>query len=571
MRTLPSSIVGLALLALVVPACSGGSDSPSQQEPFSSGPNPFTEDQGNPGKADTEYFNPNGIEVEVDLEADVTASSGRIWDAPAELGQFALTYLRKRGQFYLESLAEDSLSDRRVEWRVNGTWMTAEEARKLPSTSGLNHFRLRGVNAVLLRSASQGVQEGTVFTATVPTSPYTLMTDVASRCADSNSHITLDSSVYWYLWNPDKSGCDAKTQDMTLTVSKMFPTGKLTYPEYDQLIADGKVTAVVLFGQVDDGEVKESDYGMQAYHEMAGWLEQGGYEAVASAPVGMRYAKKIGQVSMEIDLYSPRDFAGLGDYAHFANLERAVSEHEIVVYRGHSMLGASDFWSRPDYPDFYQIFLYGGCLGYEYYIRPIVEKKNGWAKLDMVSSVVEVSVMADPGGAFLAKLAWSLDHGYSASWKDLLGAIRNDVGDSTFGASGVRDNCYSPSGSLCGGPTEPTDNRWENKTSADIPDNNATGISSVIEIPDSLVASALTVELDVTHSWIGDLQITLEHEGKSAMVWDFAGGNGSGIAQTFTLPAFAGADVKGAWTLRVVDGSPQDTGTLNTWALVATP
>ena len=61
-----------------------------------------------------------------------------------------------------------------------------------------------------------------------------------------------------------------------------------------------------------------------------------------------------------------RVLSRLGDFAHFANFQKALSEHEVVAYDGHSMLGASDFWARPTYPDFYQIFLYGGCLGYEY-------------------------------------------------------------------------------------------------------------------------------------------------------------------------------------------------------------
>jgi hypothetical protein len=36
-----------------------------------------------------------------------------------------------------------------------------------------------------------------------------------------------------------------------------------------------------------------------------------------------------------------------------------------------------------------------------------------------------------------------------ASWRDMLIAVRRSVGDSTFGVSGVRDNCYTPTGSRC--------------------------------------------------------------------------------------------------------------------------
>ena len=429
------ALSSLALLATAccVGACSQDSGTPAEgaQEQ-----NPFLADQGNHGKDDSAYFNPDGIEVEVDLEGDAVASSYRLFEAPAELGQFALTYFRKRGEFYLESLAEDGNSADQVEWQVEGEWISTQKARSLSNTSALKHFRIRGVNAVLLRSAAQGVTDGTEFKAKVPAEPYKLYSTVKDRCAESNSHISLDQSVYWYLWDPDKSGCDAPLQELKVTVSKMFPATKLRYPEYDQLIKDGKVTAVMLFGQVGDGAITDDDWGVKFFKETVSDLKSGGFEESSGAPVGKRFTKKTGEVTFEVDLYSPYEFSGLGDYSHFANLQKAISEHEIVVYRGHSMLGASDFWSRPEYPDFYQIFVYGGCLGYEYYIRPIVQAKKGWAKLDMVSSVVEVSATDDIGETFVAKMAWSLSHQYAASWKDFLGAIRQVTYDSTFGASG---------------------------------------------------------------------------------------------------------------------------------------
>jgi hypothetical protein len=159
----------------------------------------------------------------------------------------------------------------------------------------------------------------------------------------------------------------------------------------------------------------------------------------------------VNGTTVQMDLYSPREFSGLEDYAHFDNWQKAIAEHEIVVWDGHSMLGASDFWTRPKYPSFYQIFLYGGCLGYEYYVRPIFEGKgSSWAKVDIMSSVVEVSASANEFAApALAKIVWALDHGNRASWRNILLKVRDSVGDSTFGVSGVRDNCYTPTGSRC--------------------------------------------------------------------------------------------------------------------------
>jgi hypothetical protein len=428
-------ISSFAFLALMMCGCSSGNSS----EEF--GPNPFLADPA--GKSDTQYMNPDGIEVEVDLEGDVKAADWQKASAPASLGQFALTYLRKRGEFYLESLAEDFSSEGRVEWLVDGTWLPASEIAAVDPEK-LTHWRLRGINAVLLNQASARVGEGTEFAAKIPLAPGDLLSEVGNRCADEDSGIGLEPATYWYLWNPDTGSCDASMQDLKVTVSKMAPSVPTVYPEYDRLVADGKVTAVILYGQTGHGPIEPDDYGFHFMRQMAQWLTEAGFQEITPAPLGQRFTKHIGDVDFEIDLYSPADFAGLGDSAHFDNLQKAISEHEIVGYRGHSMLGASDFWSRPQYPDFYQIFLYGGCLGYEYYVSPIVGGKRGWDNLDLISSVVEVPMMADEFGPMLAKIAWGLENGYQASWQDILAAIRESLGDSTFGVSGVRENRFSP-------------------------------------------------------------------------------------------------------------------------------
>jgi hypothetical protein len=435
--------------ATALTACGSADEGTTGPGGGQSSNNPFTQDFVDEGKADTGYVNPDGIEVEVDLEGDVKTSSYRVHESPAFLAQFATTYLRQRREFYLESLAEDSTSEDRVEWLVDGTWITASKAATV-ATSKLTHWRLRGVNAVLLNEAKSGVKAGTVFQAEIPMDPFNVMSAAGSKCADYDSHMPLSQDVYWYLWNPEKTSCTIPTQQMKLTVSKMFAAPKRTYPEYDKLMKDGKVTAVVLFGQIGDGAISPSDPGMTGLETMAEWLIEGGFHEVTPAPIGRRFSKHIGTVDMEIDLYSPHDFSGLGDFAHFDNFQKALSEHEIVVYDGHSMLGASDFWSRPDYPSNYQMFLYGGCLGYEYYVKPIVEGKGGWKNLDMVSSVIEVTASANEFAApILARIAWSLNHKNKSSWPSILKAVRESVGDSTFGASGVRDNCWSPSGSMC--------------------------------------------------------------------------------------------------------------------------
>jgi hypothetical protein len=433
---------GLLALSLLAPACGA----PTSAEPADA---PFAITSYEEGKEDTAYQNPDGIEVEVDLEGDVTAPSWNLADAPAVVGQFALTYFRTHGEFYLESLAEDASSDTRVEWLVDSKWITAKTATSV-DTSKLTHFRLRGVNAVALHGARSTATLGKVYTAKVPQKPFSVMADAGETCADPDAHIGLSQDVYWYQWNPDKAGCQLPMNDLKVTVSKVFPAQTVVYPEYNRLVADKKVTVVVLFGLIGD-EIADSDPGIAGPKTMASGLLRSGFKEVPNAPVGKRYAKTLrtGTV-VEVDLYSAREFAGLDDYAHFGNLEKAIAEHEIVVYDGHSMLGASDYWTRPTYPKSYQIFLYGGCLGYEYYVKPIVEGKGGWQNVDIMSSVVEVSANANEFATpALARIFYGLEHGFTVSWTSILKAVRTSVGDSTFGVSGVRDNCFSPRGNRC--------------------------------------------------------------------------------------------------------------------------
>ena len=437
----------LASLSLAVIATGCATDASED------GSNPFTEDLPDSGKEDSAYLNPDGIEVEVDLEGDVATSVGsRAEEAPVAIGQFALTYFRKQEKMYIESLAEDGIAADRTEWLVNGTWKAAGDV----AAADKKHWRLRGLNTVLLFEYSRNVTVGKTFTAKVPLNPFSVLTDARDTCADDDDHIGLDSSVYWYRWDGDKSTCTIPRQDLKVTVSKKFPTTQGTrYPEYDKLIADKKITTVVLFGQIDDGAITASETGMRNFAKFGRNLIAGGYTK-KTGPVGERYEKTLnggtaGAILSQIDLYSPKEFSGLGDFAHFANFQKALSEHEIVAYDGHSMLGASDFWARPTYPASYQIFLYGGCLGYEYYVKPILHGKGDtWANLDVMSSVVEVTADANMFAApAIAKLLYAVEHGRRSSWRSVLLEVRNSVGDSTFGVSGVRENCYKPGGSYC--------------------------------------------------------------------------------------------------------------------------
>jgi subtilisin-like proprotein convertase family protein len=109
-----------------------------------------------------------------------------------------------------------------------------------------------------------------------------------------------------------------------------------------------------------------------------------------------------------------------------------------------------------------------------------------------------------------------------------------------------------------------------------IPDNNATGVSSTISVPDALTVGSVSVSTTITHTYKGDLVVTLiGPDGTSAILHNQTGTSGDNVTTTFaiatapsqSLGAFTGKSTAGAWTLRVQDLAAQDVGTLNAWSI----
>ncbi|MDP6908010.1 MAG: HYR domain-containing protein, partial [Flavobacteriales bacterium] len=138
-----------------------------------------------------------------------------------------------------------------------------------------------------------------------------------------------------------------------------------------------------------------------------------------------------------------------------------------------------------------------------------------------------------------------------------------------------------------------------------IPDGDPGGMTSVLNVPDSFNPSDLNVNLTIDHTWVGDLIITLTHDGNTAILVDRMGapaigslgcsddnlvvtvddaagsafedactGTGGPVVGTFTgvdlLSVFNSSDVNGDWTLFVSDNAGADTGTLIEWSIDAT-
>ncbi len=131
-----------------------------------------------------------------------------------------------------------------------------------------------------------------------------------------------------------------------------------------------------------------------------------------------------------------------------------------------------------------------------------------------------------------------------------------------------------------------------NSTPVAIPDGTPAGVTSTIALSGGGVVTDLNVGINITHTWVEDLTVTLTSpSGTTVTLVQRRGGSGDNFTNTvfddeaataistgtppFTgsfqpeaaLSAFDGQSLAGTWTLKVVDSIGQDVGTLNSWSL----
>ncbi len=114
----------------------------------------------------------------------------------------------------------------------------------------------------------------------------------------------------------------------------------------------------------------------------------------------------------------------------------------------------------------------------------------------------------------------------------------------------------------------------------DIPDNTPGGITSYLTVPanEAGIISGVTVDVDISHSWIGDLTIQLiSPTGVVVKLQDRSGGSSDDLVGNWpetlevagpgSLNDYIGISNAGDWILLVADHVGSDTGVLNSWGL----
>jgi fungalysin metallopeptidase (M36)/proprotein convertase P-domain-containing protein/fungalysin/thermolysin propeptide len=128
----------------------------------------------------------------------------------------------------------------------------------------------------------------------------------------------------------------------------------------------------------------------------------------------------------------------------------------------------------------------------------------------------------------------------------------------------------------CGGTPPPTGTTFASvDVPKSIPDNNSTGVTSVLNVPAGHGAlTKLTVSANISHTFRGDLVISLiSPDNKTLVLSNRAGGSADNFVTVDqdVLSSFSGSVGSGQWKLKVQDLASIDTGSINSWSLNLAP
>ena len=105
-----------------------------------------------------------------------------------------------------------------------------------------------------------------------------------------------------------------------------------------------------------------------------------------------------------------------------------------------------------------------------------------------------------------------------------------------------------------------------------IPDNDAVGVRSTINVSMDKPITTLTLSTNITHTYRGDLVATLiAPDGTQYVLSNRAGGSADNLTLNGTIPSAAGKQSGGNWQLLVQDLEAQDTGSIQSFSLTVAP
>ena len=125
-------------------------------------------------------------------------------------------------------------------------------------------------------------------------------------------------------------------------------------------------------------------------------------------------------------------------------------------------------------------------------------------------------------------------------------------------------------------PSNHVDEIYVQNNKLKIPDAPSAGISSLLQINNSVSGRQVLVKVDITHSYRGDLlvelinpdgKVTVLHNRLGASMDNIKGTYGEDLSSAESLSALSTSKA-GVWSLRITDKMRVDTGVLNSWSLI---
>ena len=217
------------------------------------------------------------------------------------------------------------------------------------------------------------------------------------------------------------------------------------------------------------------------------------------------------------------------------------------------------------------------------YYATVSAAQDGTYNLDLVSSGHDITDTA--GNPLSSPATTGADHTYTvsatpadATAPTVTSIERSDPAGETTSAqtlvfavtfsedvTGVDLNDFALSPGSTGGGSSSGQFTQTSEPATRIADRST--IQDAITVDRSGTATSVSVAVDISHTYRGDLVIVLiAPDGTSQTLHSRTGGSANDIDRTYT-PDFDGTGIAGDWTLRVSDRAGGDVGTLNGWTL----
>lgn len=280
-----------------------------------------------------------------------------------------------------------------------------------------------------------------------------------NKCTDEHYNEPGD---FFYFWDVDQKGCPLKGNDTdvvrVVAQAKRLPNTKKSYPEYDRLYKKAELKASVFIGYIEDEPGRRNDDGTLLYQDLKTELKDRGFKLVEEKKKGITHLSTFQKerktslkgsqlVTVEV-LLSDTDY-GSNDETFRSAYLKALKQSDIVVYDGHSGLGANigaEYIENFAIGNLYQVLFLNGCSSYPYYNGQYFSAKKGGSKnMEIITSGLSTYTTTALGNmlAFLDPFL----KGRVISYQTLLRNIEksnDDVGTYLTGVNGDEDNKFLP-------------------------------------------------------------------------------------------------------------------------------